>query len=138
MKLKFALAATAALALAIPAAASAQDAGTAIISIYHAAPGHQVELLRWLAQQDRIAQAAGQQRSQLYVHTDGDSWDYLMVAPQTTKAQDDAFDAAATKMGLPAGPRAGIELRKHIMSHTDTYVRGPLSAAEILAAIGEK
>ena len=33
---------------------------------------------------------------------------------------------------------AGIELRKHIMSHTDTYVRGPLSAAEILAAIGEK
>ena len=128
MKLKLAIAAASALAFAIPSA----------VSIYHAAPGHQVELLKWLAQQDRIAAAAGQPASQIYVHTDGDSWDYMMIAPVTTQAQDDAFDAAARKMGLPAGPRAGIELRKHIQSHTDTFVRGPVSAAQILTALGEK
>jgi ABC-type glycerol-3-phosphate transport system substrate-binding protein len=138
MKLKLAIAAASALAFAIPSTASAQDAGQAIVSIYHAAPGHQVELLKWLAQQDRIAAAAGQPASQIYVHTDGDSWDYMMIAPATTQAQDDAFDAAARKMGLPAGPRAGIELRKHIQSHTDTFVRGPVSAAQILTALGEK
>lgn len=137
--MRFTLAIAAASALAfIPSPAMAQDAGQAIVSIYHAAPGHQVELLKWLAQQDRIAEAAGQPRSQIYVHTDGDSWDYLMIAPVTTSAQDDAFDAAARKMGLPAGPRAGIELRKHIASHTDTFVRGPVSAAQILATLGEK
>ena len=55
-----------------------------------------------------------------------------MIAPQTTTAQDQALDAAATKMGLPSGPRVGLELRKHIASHTDTYVVGPLTAAQQL------
>ncbi len=135
MKLHLSIAAATALAFVLPSAASAQEAGRAIVSLYHAAPGHQVELLKWLAEQDRIATAAGVPRSQLYVHTDGDSWDYMMVAPATTSAQDDAFDAAAKKMGLVSGPRASIELRKHIMSHTDTFVMGPMSAAEVLARV---
>ena len=104
----------------------------AIISIYHAAPGHQEALLQWLAQQERISAAAGLPTSQLYAHTDGDSWDYLLVAPATTDAQDDAFDAAAAKMGAVSGPKAGIELRKHIQSHTDTFVVGPMTAAQML------
>jgi hypothetical protein len=35
-------------------------------------------------------------------------------------------------MGLPTGPKVGLELRKHIASHTDTFVVGPLTAAQQL------
>jgi hypothetical protein len=134
--------ATAAVAGAIAAASivHAQAPSTPprmVVSIYHAAPGQQVALLKWLAQQDRIAQAAGQQPSQLYVHTDGDSWDYMGISPVTTDAQDEAFDAAAKKMGLPAGPGVGLELRKYIVSHTDTYTMGPTTAAQYLALVGQ-
>jgi len=127
-------AAAAAGAIAATSIAYAQAASPprAIISIYHAAPGHQQALLEWLAQQDRIAAAAGVASSQIYAHTDGDSWDYLMIAPVTTEAQDQALDAAAAKMGLPSGPKVGLELRKHIQSHTDTYVVGPMTAAQML------
>ena len=121
-------------AIAATSIAFAQTASPprAIISIYHAAPGHQQALLEWLAQQDRIAAAAGVASSQIYAHTDGDSWDYLMIAPVTTDAQDKALDAAAAKMGLPTGPKVGLELRKHIQSHTDTYVVGPMTASQML------
>ena len=108
-----------------------------IVSLYHAAPGQQVALLKWLAQQDRIAQAAGQPAMQLYVHTDGDSWDYMGISPATTDAQDQAFDAAAKKLGLPSGPGVGLELRKYIVNHTDTYTMGPTTAAQYLATVGQ-
>ena len=127
-------AAAAAGAIAATSIAFAQTTSPprAIISIYHAAPGHQQALLEWLAQQDRIAAAAGVASSQIYAHTDGDSWDYLMIAPVTTDAQDQALDAAAAKMGLPTGPKVGLELRKHIQSHTDTFVVGPMTASQML------
>ena len=127
-------AAAAAGAIAATSIAFAQTASPprAIISIYHAAPGHQQALLEWLAQQDRVAAAAGVASSQIYAHTDGDSWDYLMIAPVTTDAQDQALDAAAAKMGLPTGPKVGLELRKHIQSHTDTFVVGPMTASQML------
>lgn len=131
--LKYAAAAVAG-AIAAGSIANAQSAGPprAVISIYHAAPGHQEMLLQWLAQQERIAAAAGIPASQIYAHTDGDSWDYLIIAPATTAAQDQALDAAAAKLGLPSGPKVGLELRKHITSHTDTNAVGPLTAAQQL------
>lgn len=107
------------------------------IAIYRAAPGQQVALLRWIAQQDRISQAAGIPPGQLYAHTDGDSWDYLVIDPYTTPAQDAAVDAAATRMGMPAGPARSLELRKYIAIHTDTYTIGPVSAAQYLALAGQ-
>ena len=136
MKITLALAATAALFSASPAVA--QDSGRATVSLYRAAPGHQIELLKWLADQDRIAAAAGIAAGQVYAHTDGDSWDYMVIFPQTTPAQDDALDAAAKKMGMPFGPMVGIELRKHIAQHTDTLVRGQMSASQMLANLGQK
>ena len=136
MKITLALAATAALFSASPAVA--QDSGRATVSLYRAAPGHQIELLKWLADQDRIAAAAGIAAGQVYAHTDGDSWDYMVIFPQTTPAQDDALDAAAKKMGMPFGPMVGIELRKHIALHTDTLVRGPMTASQMLTTLGQK
>lgn len=130
-------AAAAALTCAFATPAVAQSPGKAIVSIYHVAPGHQVAFLKWIDQQNRISAAAGIAGSQLYAHTDGDSWDYVIISPVTTEAQDDAFDAAGKKMGINT-MRGGMELRSHLTSHTDTFVNGPMTAAEYLAMIGEK
>ena len=136
MKLKLILAAAAACAFSVPAVG--QEAPQHIVSLYRAAPGQQVALLKWMAQQDRASVAAGLPASQIYVHTSGDSWDYLVINPVTTKEQDDAVDAAAKKMGITSGPRASIEFRTMIASHTDTTSDGPMTAAQILARLGEK
>jgi len=138
MRIKFAFAVAAALACSIPTGAVAQSQPGAIVTLYRAAPGQQVALLKWLAQRDQIAAAAGVARSQLYVHTNGDSWDYMLIAPQTTAAQDAAQEAEAKKIGATTGPAAGIELRRFVAHHTDTLVNGPTSAGEFLAKIGDK
>lgn len=137
MKLKLAFAAAAALAFAMPTAAAAQETPQSIVSIYRVASGQQLGFLKWLAHQDEMAVAAGVSKSQLYVHTDGDSWDYVVISPQTTEAQDDAVDAVARKMGMNPR-RGGFELRKFISSHTDTMARGPTTARDFLTWVGEK
>jgi hypothetical protein len=107
------------------------------VALYRAAPGQQVALLRWLAEQDRAAQAAGVPRGQFYAHTDGDSWDYLAIDPVTTPAQDAAIDAQLKKMGRPTGPGQSIEFRKYIAAHTDTFVIGPVTPEQYLALAGQ-
>jgi hypothetical protein len=119
------------------AQAGSPEPPRARIALYRAAPGQHVALLRWLAQQNRIAQAAGVRIGQLYAHTDGDSWDYLAIDPVTTDAQDKAMDAAAKKMGLPAGPAASLEFRKYIAVHTDTFAIGPVTPEQYLAMAGQ-
>jgi len=139
MKLKSAILASAAAATCLWSSVGiAQEAPTAIVSIYHAAPGQQVALLKWLARQDRVGAAAGTPAAQLYVHQDGAEWDYVLIQPQTTKAQDDAYEAAAKRLGVDVGPRSGIEFRKHITSHSDTVARGPTTAAAYLSLVGER
>jgi hypothetical protein len=130
--------------LAAAAAAGAIASGTvvyaqmpagpprAIVTLYHAAPGQQLALLHYLADQDRVSAAVGLPAGQLYIHTDGDSWDYMGVRPRTSPAQDQAAEAAAAKLGLPGGARASLEFRKTISSHTDTYTIGPVTAAQAL------
>ena len=142
MKQLFKLAAAAALGAVVSgtivyAQTGAAKPPRARVALYRAAPGQQVALLKWLDAQNRAAQAAGVPAGQLYVHTDGDSWDYLAIDPVTTPAQDDAVDAAAKKMGLPAGPAASLEFRKYIAVHTDTYAIGPVTPAQYLALAGQ-
>ena len=134
MKIMCALAATAALAFATPAAA--QDVPEAIVSIYHVAPGHQAAFLKWMARQDAISTAAGVPTGQLYVHTDGDSWDYVIIAPVLTEAQDEAVGNAARAAGVNP-MKGGMEMRQHVASHTDTYTIGPITAADYLEMVGE-
>ena len=119
------------------AQASAPEPPKARIALYRAAPGQHVALLKWLAQQDKVAQAAGVARSQLYAHTDGDSWDYLAIDPVTTPAQDAAIDAQLKKMGRPTGPGQSIEFRKYIATHTDTFVIGPVTPEQYLVLAGQ-
>lgn len=137
MKLGKILAAAAATAFAWSAPAASQTVPSATVTLYRAAPGQQVALLKWIAQQERVSAAAGVPASQLYVHQNGDSWDYLIIAPDTTDAQDDAIEAAAKRMGVATGPGVGIELRKYIAYHTDTEVSGPTTAADYLRRIGQ-
>lgn len=135
--------------LALAAAAGAAVAGTvayaqmpppglphSTVTIYRAAPGQQEALLRWLADQDRVSQAAGMPPGQIYIHLDGDSWDFVGITPTTTPAQDAAVDAAARKMGMATGARRALDFRKLISSHTDTFALGPMTAAQAVAGIG--
>jgi membrane-bound lytic murein transglycosylase B len=137
MRFTLAMAAAATLLVALPGAAVGQDAPTAIVSIYRVANGQQLGFLKWLARQDEMAAAAGIPKGQLYVHTDGDSWDYVVIAPKTTAAQDDAVDAVARKRGINPR-RGGLELRKYIAIHTDTMAMGPITARDYLVWLGEK
>ncbi|HEU4497796.1 MAG TPA: hypothetical protein VFR60_00525 [Sphingomicrobium sp.] len=140
MQIGMIFAAAAALSVAMPSTVLAQapaEPPGATVTLYRAAPGHQVMLLQWLAQQERAAAAAGVPASQLYVHQNGDSWDYLLISPDLTDAQDDAVDAAAKRLGIPTGPGVGIELRKHLAWHSDTLAAGPTSVAEYLKRIGQ-
>ena len=104
------------------------------ISIYRVAPGRQLDLLKWLAAREEVAKEAGVPAAQLYAHTDGDSWDYLQVWPITTPDQDRRLDELAAKKGLKTGFAASIEFREMLSSHTDTYVNGPMTATELVAA----
>ena len=141
MKQLIKLAAAAALGAIASGTVVYAQAGTAEpprarVALYRAAPGQQIALLKWLSNQNRAAQAAGIAPGQLYAHTDGDSWDYLAIDPVTTPAQDDAVDAAAKKLGLPAGPAASIEFRRYIAVHTDTFAIGPVTPDQYLAMVG--
>lgn len=140
MKLGMILAAAATLSVAMPFSALAQtpaEPAGATVTLYRAAPGNQVMLLQWLANQERAGAAAGVPASQLYVHQNGDAWDYLLIAPELSDAQDDAVEAAAKRLGIPTGPGVGIELRKHVAWHTDTLAAGPSSVADYLKRIGQ-
>jgi hypothetical protein len=110
-----------------------KDPPRARISIYHVAPGRQLDFLKWMAAQEEVAKEAGVPTVALYAHLDGDSWDYVGVAPLTTPEQDKKLDEVAARKGLKTGFPAALEFRALLASHTDTQVAGPISAAELVA-----
>jgi hypothetical protein len=103
------------------------------VTIYHVATGRQLDFLKWLAAQDEVAKEAGVATVQLYAHLDGDSWDYLGIGPIVTPEQEKKLDEVASKKGLKTGLQAAFEFRELVASHTDTYVAGPLAAADLVA-----
>jgi hypothetical protein len=114
---------------------SKQDPGRARISTYHAAPGRQLELLRWIAAREEVNKEAGLPAAQVYAHLDGADWDYLVVWPVTTPEQDKKADELATKKGLKTGFAASLEFRQLLASHSDTFAAGPMTAAELVASV---
>ena len=115
--------------------AMAQDEQTRLVSLYRVAPGQHVAFLEWMAANEAAATQAGVPASQWYAHMNGDAWDYLIIAPETTDEQDAAVEAAIQAQGRPTGPAGGIEFRKYMAWHTDTFVAGPMTAAELLALV---
>jgi hypothetical protein len=105
----------------------------ALITIYRVATGKHLEFLKWLAEQEAISREAGVPASQLYSHTDGDSWDYLNIGPVLTDEQQGKVDEATRKRGRKTGFAAGLEFRTFVSSHTDTFAIGPVSAGDLVS-----
>jgi hypothetical protein len=106
----------------------------AVVSLYRIAPGKHLDFLKWLADQEAIAKEAGVPASQLYAHTDGDSWDYMMVAPDLTPEQQAKVDDIAKKHGRKTGFAANLEFRTFVAWHTDTVTIGPVTPSDLIAA----
>lgn len=118
--------------------ASAQEADeppVSVVSLYRIAPGQHVAFLEWMASQQAAAEEAGAPATQWYAHMNGDSWDFLMIAPGTTDEQDQAIDAALEAQGLATGARAAMEIRQYLAWHTDTFAAGPMSVTDLLEAV---
>ena len=109
------------------------EPGRARITIYRIAPGKHLDFLKWMAAQDEVAKEAGIATVQLYAHIDGDSWDYVGIAPVTTPEQDKKADEIATRKGLKTGVPASLEFRQFVASHSDTFAAGPTTAADLVA-----
>jgi hypothetical protein len=105
----------------------------AIIRIYRIVSGKQLDFLKWVAEGDAIDKEAGVPVGQIYAHTDGDSWDYLVVSPDLSKEQTAKVDDASRKHGRKTGFASSLEFRTFIASHTDTFAIGPVSAADLVA-----
>jgi hypothetical protein len=115
------------------AKAEMKEPSRALVTIFRVATGKHLDFLKWLADQEAIAREAGVPASQLYAHTDGDSWDYLTIGPVLTDAQQAKVDEAARKRGRKTGFAAGLEFRTLVSSHTDTFAIGPVTPADLVS-----
>ena len=106
---------------------------TAIIRIYRIAAGKQLDFLKWLAEGDAMDKEAGVPVGKIYAHTDGDSWDYLVVSPDLSKEQTAKVADVSRKHGRKTGFASSLEFRTFVASHTDTFAIGPVSAADLVA-----
>ena len=122
-------------ALAIAAQLSAAQPPKMLVEIYHIAPGQHTAFLEAIAKYDEANRMAGLPPRQLYVHSDGASWDFMLIQPaETPPDKAAALDAAWEKLGLPTGADFFLSFRQYIASHEDTFVLGPTTAADYLAS----
>jgi hypothetical protein len=115
-------------------AVQAQDASKKkVIEIYRIAPGQHVAFLRMIALFDEANRMAGVAPRELYVHSDGGSWDFLLIQPaELPPEQSKAVGEALKKLNAPSGPRFFAEFRVFIAEHTDTFAEGPITAKDWL------
>ncbi|WP_332769493.1 hypothetical protein [Phenylobacterium sp.] len=121
-----------------PASADSSFSNKVLIEIYRIAPGQHEAFMRAIDAYDDVNRAAGLPPRQLYVHSDGADWDFMLIQPASTP--DDkraAMDAAYEKSGLPSGAKFFVEFRKHVAEHSDTFARGPTTAKAFLADLAK-
>jgi hypothetical protein len=116
---------------------AAKEPPHVVVSLYRVAPGHQLDFLKWMASNEAIDREAGVPLVQVYVHTNGDSWDYMAIAPDLSDAQQAKVDEVAKRHGRKTGFAASLEFRTHMAWHTDTFANGPVTASELVAAASE-
>jgi hypothetical protein len=116
------------------AAKSEMKPPTAIVTLVRIAPGKHLDFLKWVAENESIAKEAGVPATQVYEHTNGDSWDFMQVAPVLSDAQQAKVDEITKKHGHKTGMAASLEFRTMVAWHTDTMTIGPVSAADLVAA----
>jgi len=132
--------AAAALAAATPAfAQAAPNPPLMDIEIYRIAPGQHEAFLKEIARYDEANKLAGVPPRQLFVHSDGADWDFILIQPESyPPEQQAALDNAWKKLGLPSGADFFLNFRKFIADHTDTAAIGPTTAAGYLATRSAK
>ncbi|MCI0446955.1 hypothetical protein L0152_27600 [bacterium] len=125
------------LAIAVPllqAQMNTNQPPSALVAMYQVAPGKHLEFLKWQAANEAINKEAGLPATQWYAHTDGASWDYLAIGPVLTDEQQNKVDEISKKKGRLTGFKASLQFREFVSSHTDTFVVGPVSAADLVEA----
>jgi hypothetical protein len=126
-----------ALLLAMPAFAA--EVPRMLVEIYRIAPGQHTAFLEAIAKYDEANKMAGLPARQLYVHSDGASWDFMLIQPaETPDDKKAALNEAWQKLGLPGGADFFLSFRQYIAEHTDTFVSGPTTAADYLATRKKK
>jgi hypothetical protein len=128
----YALVAAVVLAAGVSTVLAQAQPKPSIVSIYRIAPGKHLAFLKWMAAHEASDASAGIPATQWYRHLDGDSWDYVAIAPAMDDAMGSKSDAAAKSHGLSSGMKASLELRELMASHTDTYAAGPSTAAQLV------
>jgi len=104
------------------------------IEIYRIAHGQHEAFLKEIARYDEANRMAGLPPRQLYVHSDGADWDFILIQPSKTPPDKAAaLDKAWKQLGLPSGADFFLNFRRFIADHTDTVAIGPTSAAAYLA-----
>jgi hypothetical protein len=126
-----------ALAIVVPflhAQMNSKQPPRALVAMYQVAPGKHLEFLKWQAANEAINKEAGLPATQWYAHTDGASWDYISIGPVLTEEQENKVDEISKKKGVLTGFKASLQFREFVSNHTDTFVIGPVSAADLVQA----
>lgn len=120
----------------VPSPPPAEPVGRKLVEIYRVAPGKHEEFLRVIARLDEANRRAGIPPRQLFVHSDGASWDFLLIQDaEYPEGKGEAVGKAYKDMGIPTGPRFFTEFRSLLLEHTDTFAKGPTTAGAFLAEL---
>lgn len=124
---------------ATPAPPPPPSVGRVLVEIYRIAPGQHEAFLEEIARYDEANRRAGLPPRQLYVHSDGADWDFLLIQPaKTPPDKAAALDKAWDDMKLPSGADFFLQFRRFIAEHSDTFASGPTTAADFLATRAKK
>lgn len=127
------------LVLLLALQASGAEVPRMVVEIYRIAPGQHTAFLQAIARYDEANKMAGLPPRQLYVHSDGANWDFMLIQPaETPEDKAAALKAAWEKLALPTGADFFLSFRQFIASHEDTFVNGPTTAADYLASRKKK
>ena len=119
--------------LAATALHAADPVPRMLVEIYRIAPGQHTAFLEAIAKYDEANRMAGLPPRQLYVHSDGGSWDFMIIQPaETPEDKLPALRAAWEKLALPSGADFFLSFRQYLAEHEDTFAYGPTSAKDYL------
>jgi hypothetical protein len=123
---------------AINAADAPAEVPRKLVEIYRIAPGQHEAFLEFIARCDEANRRAGLPPRELYVHSDGAGWDFMIIQPASTpNDRRAALDKAWDELGLPSGEVFFLQFRRYVAEHDDTFVKGPTTAADFLAGRGK-
>ncbi|WP_411820040.1 hypothetical protein ABFZ85_00700 [Hyphococcus formosus] len=107
-----------------------------LIEIYRIAPGKHKAFLEAIESFDEANERAGLPPRQLYVHSDGANWDFMLIQPASTPPEHkEALNKAWDDLDLPSGAKFFISFRENIAEHSDTFAYGPTSASAFLSSL---